>query len=289
MPLSSLAKDCDSFSVIDEALSFFPQGFSKIAHLESYDPTSAEDNDFIENTISLLAFKSADDETCRALLEHVRIRAVVIEGVNTMSPETQQDLLAATVNCRNHALLKCLAELGFNLGLKDKYGKDPFQGIAEQGQFTTMKEMTEEGRSKDLSERSSIRIILESGQTELKSKELIEFVLFGLDRHLISLRDDLNINKLAPGKNRFEEFFGPKNKDKIEEILQEYNKTNTEKSTSARSEISYTYKTFGEITQASERVIELETSATRPSSFPENAQATSVTSAQNKSNICVLF
>ena len=63
MPLSSLAKDCDSFSVIDEALSFFPQGFSKIAHLESYDPTSAEDNDFIENTISLLAFKSADDET----------------------------------------------------------------------------------------------------------------------------------------------------------------------------------------------------------------------------------
>ena len=296
MPLSSLAKDCDSFSVIDEALSFFPQGFSKIPHLESYDPTSAEDNDFIENTIGLLAFKSADDETCRALLEHVRIRAVVIEGVNTMSPETQQGLLAATVNCRNHALLKCLAELGFNLGLKDKYGKDPFQGVAEQGQFTTMKEMTEEGRSKDLSERSSIRIILESGQTELESKELIEFVLFGLDRHLISLRDDLNINKLAPGKNRFEEFFGPKNKDLINAILQAYGETNLEKSEIARSEMRDTYKTFGEITkeatleknQVLRAEIAAETSTAKPASSPKNTQATSV-STQNKPNTyCVL-
>lgn len=93
MPLSSLAKDCDSFSIIDEALSSSLQDFRKIPHLKSYDPTSAEDNDFIENTIGLLAFKSANDETCRALLKHVKIRAVVIEGVNTMPLKTQQGLL----------------------------------------------------------------------------------------------------------------------------------------------------------------------------------------------------
>lgn len=183
-----------------------------------------------------------------------------------------------------------MAELGFNLGLKDKSGKDSFQGVAEQGQFTTMEEMTEEGRSKDLSERSSIRIILESGQTELKSEKLIEFVLFGLDHHLISLRDNLNINRLAPGKNRFEEFFSPKNKDLINEILQAYGETNLEKSEIVRSEISDIYKTFGEITkeatleknQALRAEIAVETSTAKPAGSPKNTQATVVNSAQNK-------
>jgi len=144
---------------------------------------------------------------------------------NLMPKDIQIDLLLATVNAKNHALLKSLIELGFNSGLKDKSGKDPFQGVAEQGQVTTAREkekITKEVLLKDSSEKKSIRIILESGQAELKSKEVIEFVLFSLDRHLISLRDNLNIDRLAPEKNRFEEFFSPKNKDLINEILQAY-------------------------------------------------------------------
>jgi len=59
----------------------FPRDFSEIACLESYDPASADDNDFIENTVGLLIQNSSDDQTCSDLLRHVAIRTVVIDEV----------------------------------------------------------------------------------------------------------------------------------------------------------------------------------------------------------------
>ena len=212
----------------------------------------------------------------------------------------QNSLLLSAVNARNPRLLQCLAELKFNLGLKDKYGKDAFQGVAEQGIYRLGKEIPETHIAQELSERESIRIILKSGQTELKPEALIDFVLFGLDRHLISLYDHLNTTKLAPEENRFAEFFSPKNSELIHNILQAYHKHHPEKSEAVYGELDDTPHTFREIFK--EVILEepiaagagtgAATSTAQPSNTPatKSAESTSRPGTPDKisSGICAM-
>lgn len=274
MPISAVAADYDLYDALATAFLSDPQDFSTIPHLESYDPENADDNEFIEVIISMLPHHSADDQTSRALLEHICIRSVIVDEVNIIPDSVQNGLLLFTVNHRNHALLQCLAELKFNLGLKNDHGRDAFQGVAEQGVYRVGEKIAEEFEAKDISERESIRIILKSGQTELKSEALIDFVLFGLDRHLISLHENLNKNNLESGENRFEEFFSSKNSRLIGKILDEYSKDAPEKSAAVREELCNTYRTF---------------ESTQPSNSPAaNSESTRKPSTSDASKSCVI-
>ncbi len=153
MPISKVAAGYDLYEALDTALSIEPRDFSTIPHLTFYNPENEEDNVFIEEIIGILIHHSADDETSRALLERSCIRSVVVDEVNIVPDIIQNSLLLGAVNHRNHELLQCLAELGFNLGLKDKNGKDAFQGVAEQGVFRVGQEIPETHIAKEFSER----------------------------------------------------------------------------------------------------------------------------------------
>ncbi len=299
MPISAVVADYDLYLALDAALSSDPQDFSAIPHLTFYNPENADDNEFIEVIVGLLTQRSADDQTSRALLDHICIRSVVVDEINIIPDSIQNSLLLSAVNARNPRLLQCLAELKFNLGLKDEYGKDAFQGVAEQGVFRVGKKIPETHIAQEFSERESIRIILKSGQTELKPEALIDFVLFGLDRHLISLYDHLNTTKLAPEKNRFAEFFSPKNSELLHNILQEYRKHHPEKSEAVYGELDGTFHTFREILK--EVILEepigagagtgAATSTAQPSNTPATkSESTSraVTPEKTSSGLCAM-
>ena len=299
MPISPVEADYDLYDALDKALSSEPRDFSTIPHLTFYHPENEEDNVFIEDIIGILIQHSADDKTSRALLEHSCIRSVVVDEVNIMPKPLQNSLLLGAVNHRNHDLLQCLSELGFNLGLKNEYGKDAFQGVAEQGLFRVGRKIPETHIAQEFSERESIRIILKSGQTELESEALIDFVLFGLDRHLISLCDHLNTTKLAPEKNRFAEFFSPKNSELLHNILQEYHKHHPEKSEAVYGELDGTFHTFREILKevileepiGAEAGTGAATSTAQPSNTPATkSESTSraVTPEKTSSRLCAM-
>ncbi len=78
MPISAVVADCDLYLALDAALSSDPQDFSAIPHLTFYNPENTDDNEFIEVIVGLLTQRSADDQTSRALLDHICIRRALL-------------------------------------------------------------------------------------------------------------------------------------------------------------------------------------------------------------------
>ncbi len=281
MSLSKTLESDELFSAVQDAIASESQDFSAIPQLINYDPANPADNDFIETIIGALSQLQDKQKFSSDLLNHTQI--IKIKGAE-IPEEMQIDLLLATVNSRNNHLLKFLSELGFNFGLSDKSGKDAFQGVAEQGIFKMKTELLHDDKARESSERDSIRIILKSGQTELKSEALINFVLFGVDNHLISLKEDLNRNMLEQGVRRFEKFFSPENKIRIQSILDKYQEAAPIEYLAARNEIRQTYNTFEEEPTTLQKV---QTTENDPlGTFSTKRNSTSQPNDETKSRAC---